>query len=309
MRSANKLAPALALAFLAGCGNYGNGPIIDSIYVNALPSDKQLAYVVPKDPSSPLCLLGQSKTAQDTHDLGVDLELEVQGILAIINFIKAQPPTAREQSSRTWGPWPDGQHAGIWDRVTMTRLSDTHFTFAIDQRQGTSGEFITILASDLLGADATHGSGALQFNYGASARLGTSKPTDPQSGFLEIDYDAGSDPRTIHLATTNVASPIDVKVAAYADGQASIALDYTTPTSKGTAHVVATSKFLGTGAGTAKVTLTAAQLGNTITECWDAVYCRSYFHDLAGWTNPPCTQAFCELGNVLSCPAVHGGPP
>ena len=94
----------------------------------------------------------------------------------------------------------------------------------------------------------------------------------------------------------------DVDVFAYADGQSRIDLDFTDV--KG-AHITATSKFLITGAGRSQVAVQSGIFADQVSECWDPTYCRTYIKDNAGWTNPPCAGAFCELGSVGSCPVVH----
>jgi hypothetical protein len=305
MRLVNKTLTLLVLASVAACGNYGNLSIDDAIYVNALPSKDQLTYTVPKDPAAPACVLGESKTASDTFTIGTNLEQLVLGILQIIDFIKAQPPSSRDAQSRTWGPWPDGQHPGIWDRVKMVRLSDAHFTFTVEQSQGIGGTYLTSLSADLLGAHATTGTGTLTFDYSASAQLGIGKPTDPTSGFVDIAYAAAGDPRTIDIKTRSVTPPVEFKVAAYADGEMQVFIDLTA--ADGT-HIVGTSKFVKSGAGAASVRADRGLLGDTIDECWDALYCRGYLNDLAGWS-PPCVGALCVLGSLANCPSLTGGLP
>ena len=136
----------------------------------------------------------------------------------------------------------------------------------------------------------------------APLKKGTGKPTDPTQGFLDIGYDASGDPRQIHLSTREVPSITDVDVFAYADGQSRIDLDFTDV--KG-AHITATSKFLITGAGRSQVAVQSGIFADQVSECWDPTYCRTYIKDNAGWTNPPCAGAFCELGTLSSCPVVH----
>jgi hypothetical protein len=134
-------------------------------------------------------------------------------------------------------------------------------------------------------------------------QLGTSKPSDPQSGTEPIVYDASADPRTIDITLNGIVNPPHIAVAAYADGQVQIGLSFVD--ANGTNFGV-TSKFVAGGAGTAQYTIrTAVGFTDTITECWDALYCRSYIKDLGGWLRPPCTSAFCELGDKSTCPSVH----
>ena len=226
--------------------------------------------------------------------------------MKIIDFIRAQPPTSRDAGSRTWGPFPDAQHPGIWTRVKMARLGEAHFTFVVDQGKSVSGPYLTVLSSDLRGSQATSGSGTLSFDYAASAQLGTGKDTDPKSGFLDISYQAAGDPRTIEIKNRDVVPAVDFTVAAYGDGQMQLGFDFVDADG---AHFFGISKFLKTGAGAAKVRGEKGPFGDTIEECWDPAYCRGYLNDLAGWTTPPCLGAFCVKGSLASCPSVHGGLP
>jgi hypothetical protein len=295
---------SLAAAILcAGCGNYGNLTLDDAPFVNALPRASDLKYAVPQGNGQPVCLLGESKVAVDTRSFAVGLAASLDAILALIDLVRAVPATERTASQRTWGPWPDQRHPGIWDRVVMQKLDDTpRWSFQLDQRAGTTGDWLTILSAQFVGAQAKDGQGTMHLDWTAMHTLGTSAANDPQAGAIDIEYTLAGDPRTIHGATTGTVQALDVTVAIYADGQLRFDLDFTDANG---AHITATSKFASSGAGRASYAVSSGIFGDTITECWDALYCRSYIDDPAGWLRPPCTTAFCQLGAISTCPAVH----
>jgi len=295
---------AAAMLFVVGCGNYGNAVADDAPFYAALPKAADLMVNVPKADAQPLCgSLGESKIAVDTRNLGIGLTTGVYGILGVIDAIRNVTPTTRTAESRMWGPFPDGQHAGLWFQVTMVRVSSLpSYTFAVQQRKGLAGTFVTTLSADLIGAVAKKGSGQLHYDYAAAASLGIGKPDDPTVGHLDVTYDLVSDPRTISLRTVGTPTISKVDIASYADGQAALVLDFLDGTG---AEITSTSKFIGSGAGVAQYAVKKGIFGDTIRECWDALYCRTYLKDPANWISPPCTSGFCELGNAALCPAVH----
>ena len=302
MHSATKHLALCALIALCGCGNYGNLTLEDSVYLNALPSSQDLKYDGPQGTGQPLCgALGSSKIATDTRTLAVQLSQSVVGFLGVIDFIKALPPSQRDSNSRTWGPWPDNDHPGVNVLVKMTKVSEEpRFTLEI-QQQPRGGTFVTVVTGEFIGALAHKGHGALHFNYAASAAVGTNKLGDPIAGSLNIDYDFTSDPRTIHIATSGVPVSTDVGIASYLDGQARVDLKYT-DTASGD-QVAASSKFNAKGEGIANWSAKRGIYADSGKECWDMSYCRTYINDIAGWTQPPCTGAFCIKGLEASCPS------
>jgi hypothetical protein len=297
MRLATSIAAAFALS-VAGCGNYGNTAIDDAPFYNALPRAEYLKVDVPKDAAQPLCALGESKIATDTRNLGIGLAVGVYAILGVIDAVRSFPPTTRTTDTRLWGPFPDGQHPGITVQVRMVRLAPDRFTFAVEQKRDPAGAFLTTLSADLNGAVAQRGSGTLHYDYANAAALGIGKVDDPTQGRLDIDYDFSSDPRTIALRTVGTLKSSSVDISSFAaSGQTWLSLAFL----DGTDQITASSKFIKSGAGSAKYSIKRGIAANVISECWDALYCRSYIKDAAGWINPPCTTNFCELGLPSSC--------
>ena len=302
-RGATIGAAAMLAVLLAGCGNYGNAVLDDAPFYAALPKASDLAVNVPKSASQPACALGESKIAGDTRNLGTGLTVGVLGILAVIDAIRNVTPTTRTEDSRSWGPFPDGQHQGLWVQVTMTRVTATPtYTFAVQQRKGLTGTFVTTLSADLTGAVAQKGSGKLHYDYAAAVSLGINKPDDPTVGHLDIAYDLVSDPKTISLRTVGTPTSTSVDIASYADGQAALVLDFI---DENGAEISSTSKFIGTGAGDAHYSFKSGPFGDAIHECWDALYCRTYMKDFGGHVGPCNGTTFCELGSVALCPTVH----
>jgi hypothetical protein len=294
-----RLPAVVAAAALAACGNYGNGAIDDAPFYNALPRAEYLKVDVPKDAAQPLCGLGESKIATDTRNLGIGLAVGVYVILGVIDAVRSFPPTTRTADTRLWGPFPDGQHPGITVQVRMVRIAPDRFTFAVEQKRDPAGAFLTTLSAELNGAVAQRGSGTLHYDSANAAALGIGKVDDPTQGRLDIDYDFSSDPRTIALRTVGTLKSVSVDISSFAaSGQTWLSLAFL----DGADQVTASSKFVKSGAGSAKYSVKSGTFADVISECWDANYCRSYLKDPAGRITPPCTGgAFCEFGSSSSC--------
>ena len=298
---------SVALA-LCACGNYSNE---DLVFISAIPSREQLRIAVPKSEGQALCALGEATYATGAQTQGKGVNQGIDGILGLIDTIRAVPPTVRDGDRRTWGPWRDDKHAGVEYVVTMIRTRGAtpagdqfDYLFA-GRREG--GSWIPVLTGTFTGSQARHGTGTLLLDFQAAWLLGTNNPTDPH-GAIQVDYTLSGDPRTIELQLS-AAPGFGLSIyhyvwAGYSDGRA--LFDFKFSDTGGNVFTV-DARFTAKGDGRASITGTAAN-GDTahIDSCFDGQACLTWLDDIHGFT-PACGgRAFCKLGNQAACP---GGTP
>src|SRR5512144_2414976 len=119
MRSA---CSAAGLALLCACGNLSNE---DVAFQLAIPQRQQLHVAVPQGTAAQnLCAIGSADVYASAKTTGTQINAAVDAILALVDSIRSVTPTSRDEDSRTWGPFPDKEHAGVTIRVTMFRELD-----------------------------------------------------------------------------------------------------------------------------------------------------------------------------------------
>jgi hypothetical protein len=302
MRSAS----SALLLFACACGTLSNE---DVAFLEALPQKEALHVAVPAGSSGQtLCAIGtadfwiNAKTSGDKINKGVD------GILTLVDAIRVAPPTTRDTDQRTWGPFPDGNHAGVDIEVTMFRELDANglpwrWIFTISARRA-PGSFLPILEGEFFSPQARNGIGRIAFHFEYSWTLGINGPTDPHTPML-IFYDLAGDPHTISLDLTGGAGlglpSFDYGWAGYADGHGRF--DYALPDAKSGCTLELTTFFTAAGAGH-DVVRASCPLGlfGDVHQCWDASACLTYVDDPFAFT-PQCLGLKpCLLGNPASCP-------
>jgi len=300
-----------ALLLAAACGNLSNE---DVAFLVAIPQRDQLHVAVPANDGTvqPACLYGAADVWTNAKTSGDGLNAAVDGLIAFVDAIRAQPPTSRDQDSRTWGPFPDQQHPGIEFRATLDRELDAnrvpwHWIFDISARGQASGTaFVPILEAEFFGAQAVNGIGRMTLHFETAAALGINKPTDP-TGPMRIYYDRFEDPRTISLDLTSSTGfglvSFDYGYAGYADGHGRF--DYAFPDPKSGCKVEVTTYFDKLGEGRDVVRLDCGVIGvlGPIEQCWDRSACLTYANDPFAFT-PACLGVKpCTLGAATDCPA------
>jgi hypothetical protein len=289
-----------ALLLICACGTLSNE---DVQFLEAMPQKDQLHVQVPKgDTSQPACALGSADVWTSAKTTGDAINAGVDGILGLIDNIRAVPPTTRDTDLRTWGPFPDKDHKGVQIKVTMERELDA---------TGTPWRWIyTIAANDLpflegefFGAAAKNGIGRMTLHFENAWTLGINKPTDPKTP-MKIFYDLSTDPKTISLDLTSgigfgLAS-FDYGWAGYADGHGRF--DYAIPQSNGCLLEV-TANFTAKASGrlTYRALCPLGLVYGDIVQCFDISACLTYVNDPFAFTAQCNGVKPCVLGDAASC--------
>ena len=296
---------ALAV-FACACGTLSNE---DIAFFEALPQKEQLHVQVPQnDTAQPACLIGPAEVWTNAKATGDSINSGVDGILGLVDAIRAVPPTTRDTDQRTWGPFADDKHPGVDDQVTMVRELDAQgvpwrWIYTISARRKPAG-FLPILEGEFFGAQAKNGIGRLTLHFENSHAVGIDKPGDPQSP-ARIFYDLSSDPRTVSLDLTAGLGlgllRFDYGYAGYQDGHGRF--DYAFPDPKSGCTIEVTTLFTARGSGrdVYRARCGTFTIGD-IRQCWDVSACLTYVDDPFAFT-PQCNGVKpCLLGNPASCP-------
>ena len=298
---------ASALLLLAACGNLSNE---DLAFLEALPQKDQLHLSVPGNGTSQnLCSLGSADVWTNAKSTGDGINAVVDSTTALVDQIRAIPPTTRDTDSRTWGPFPDGQHPGFLVQVNMSRELDAagvpwRWLYSIEERKPPA-DFVPILEGEFFGAQARDGIGRMTLHFENIAALGINKPSDPTFP-AHFYYDLASDPHTVALDLTNGISGFGLVgfyygYAGYADGHGRF--DYAFPSTNPAGCLVqVNADFTAKGAGKATFTLQCpvATFG-PVTQCWDVSACIVYADDPFAFT-PACNGVKpCMLGAQSAC--------
>lgn len=299
MRSGHELclaAAALAAAATGyGCGNYSND---DVAFIAAVPHGASLHVAVPALQAQPVCANGTADSFVKARSTGASINAGLDGVLALVDFVRGLEPTTRALDRRTWGPFPDDKHPGVEIEVIMVRRpgatpGQTRFLYAFEARRA-GGPFIPLLEGTFLGASAETGSGVLEVHFDNARALAIGNPGDPQ-GLVDFFYDLASDPRTLSLQLNGDGfglSAFAYQYAGYKDGHA--IFDFIFSDANATRYFV-DSKFAATVRGRADVQYrTSAGATGSFVECWDDSACTTYKTDPAG-AKPP-------IGSLASCP-------
>ena len=296
---------ALALCVTA-CGDLSNQ---DIAFLEAIPRKESLHVQVPDQGAQPLCgpgSFGDAEVWNNARRTGDALNAGVDGILGLVDKIRALPPTTRDEDSRVWGPFPDQQHPGVTIRVTLSRELDAHsipwrYLYSIDARR--AGAFLPLLAGEFYGAQASKGSGKLTIHFENALALQTNKPDDPASP-ERIFYDLASEPRTVSLDLTDISAArllkFDYGYVGYLDGHGRF--DYAFPDKNGCVITVSTS-FTARGAGRGRLHFSCGGgvfVGDVV-QCWNENACLTRIEDPYAFT-PACGGLKpCLLGAASSC--------
>src|SRR5438105_4545192 len=312
MRLGSETLIAAALLCCA-CGNLSNE---DIAFLEALPRRDDLHVAVPANAAQPACLLGDASQWRGAKDTGDKLNAGVDGILALVDAVRAISPSSRRPDLRVWGPFPDRSHPGVEFEVSILRIppppgsgnATQAWSYAFDARRD-GGKYLEILYGVFVGAQARSGLGELQIDFDNSRALQINSPNDP-TGTAFFHYDLTGDPRIVQIdlgAAGLGLSQFDYFYAGYTNGSGRF--DYLFPDAQGNRYTLQTW-FTRSGTGKAHIlvrTPPPLTLSGTIDECWDASACLTYLVDPLDLT-PACAgkpPGTCILGDPLTgCPAV-----
>jgi hypothetical protein len=295
----------LAACGLCACGNLSNE---DVAFFEALPQKDQLHVQVPaNDTAQAACAIGPADIWTSAKATGDNINSGVDGILGLVDSIRAVPPTTRDTDQRTWGPYPDAQHPGVVNQVTMVRELDAQgvpwrWIYAISARRPPA-DLLPILEGEFFGAQARSGVGRMTLHFESSAALGINKASDPTSP-ARVFYDLSGDPRTVSLDLSAGLGlgllRFDYGYAGYADGHGRF--DYAIPDPKNGCTLEVTTFFTPQGAGHLAYRARCGTLVfGDVKQCWDVSACLTYVNDPFALTQQCNGVKPCLLGNALSC--------
>jgi hypothetical protein len=281
-----------------GCGNYSNE---DLEFMNALPQPDDVALAAPLRPT--VRPADEDDALKMTIRVTTAVKAGVLGALAFVDKVRTAYPTAREQNTRIWGPFPDDNNPGWQVELRMTRTLATdgltpHFEYEMIMIAPAPINFGTDEAprseTQVLGGwfesvgRARSGVGALLLTPKAARDAGADVKDLDKLVTETIDYDNRTWPRVLDLSLTNEPPPdprTEAESATYhyeraqnGDGGMRFSfLQDSVPGPLGVETLEVASRWRGTGEGQAKISVLAGDgMGFTWTDCWDGTSRTAY---------------------------------
>jgi hypothetical protein len=305
-----RLVCSAAALVILGCTACGTLSDEDIAFLSALPRKSDLHVQVPVQSSSvqPACAIGDAADWRAAKEKGDQINAAVDDVLALVDVVRAIPPTQRKTNLRVWGPFPDDKHPGIEYQVSILRFppppdakQSIAYLYSFEGRR-TGGAFQTVVDGFFLGGQAKGGQGQIDLHFDSARALGTDKPDDPH-GDMVIRYDETGDPRTVQLNLGQGGlslDPFDYFYAGYSNGSGRF--DYVLNDAASGTHEVINAFFKADGSGTADVTFRTPLVTANVAECWDALACLTFVSDPLSVTKLCGVNASC--GVASACPAV-----
>jgi hypothetical protein len=296
----------ILLASTMACGNLSNE---DVAFLEAIPQKEQLQLKVPaNDSAQPACALGTADIYTSAKTTGDNINAGVSGLLTLVDAIRGTPATTRDRDSRTWGPFPDGKHAGFAVKVSMQRLVDAQgvpwrWDYQISEAPP-GGSMVAIIEGNFYGAQARTGNGNITLHFESTHALGIAGANDPQFP-MHIYYDLGDDPHTISVDLTEGAGfgvpSFDYDYSGFADGHGSFS--YALAGGNGCTEDILT-QFNAQGAGKDSFHVVCGPfVSQEVQQCWDASACLTYINDPLAVSLACNGVKPCLLGNIAQCPS------
>jgi hypothetical protein len=279
-------------ALAAGCGNYSNE---DLEFMNALPERDALAVAIPPVTSA-IALAREAELARATHDTTRGLNALSGSLVAIVDAVRSFPPTARTDSSRIWGPFPNdpkGKNPTWQTRMIVSRNDNTagQFDYEIDEHEvGTADTDWSVFVRGFFlgGRSARRGTGHVELLTADVRAKGLDVSDLGVLDHLEIDYDTLADPLTLTMHITDLPDPGSTEPAPRAEyryranalGQGEMTFDLFKNVVPGDAieDVRIVSQWLPTGEGMATLMVVSGD-GMGVArqlECWDRSFAATY---------------------------------
>jgi hypothetical protein len=312
MRSVNRLAAVAAALALSACGDWSNE---DVRFLSALPTREDLHVAVPPPASAAgalqACTDGPASLWLSAKPTSDGLNAAVDVVVTLVDAVRRQPPTARADDLRRWGPFDDQKHPGREVQVIITRQTGPDggvvHAFSFEARVKGDAGFTPVLTGTFEGPSARAGAGSLELSFEALRALGLADADTPH-GVMVAHYDRTSDPRTVHIGLDQGGFGVERFEYGYA-GYAAGGGWFEYVIRKGLARLTITSSFDAAGAGRAQVSYLSFAVQGSFRQCWDAAACLVYVDDPGNYScNVGPSLPACSLGAVTACPAVPAPP-
>lgn len=296
---------ALCLVGLA-CGNYSNE---DLEFMAAVPTTTQLAVELPAAVNT----VAEAELAKRTHDAIATVNGALRDVLGLVDGVRAYTPTSRTDDSRTWGPFPDGQHPGwSWELIVLRdATSPTTFTYQLQtQNAAAQTGWLLFVSGSFDGAGgARQGSGQVAANFKALSDAqfpldsGAAKLADLSIAYHNVDLAGSPTQVTMTIdsapdATGSVTSlNIQYEILTDQSGEMAFTLTGNLVAGPATEIVQVNSQWLPSGAGEATMRVASGDgAGLEQTECWDGAFAATF-------ESKPWSPAD-DVGTADACPAL-----
>src|SRR6185369_3193918 len=165
---------ALLVSVATGCGgNYSNEDIDFQL---ALPERED---IVVKLPAQSLDTADSAEYYRSTHTVTKSLNGIADAFLALIDYVRLNPPTERVQGHRVWGPFPAERHPDWNVHMVLDREGDpnqpSRFDYSIEVRPtaNPAASWIPIIIGNFAPAGGVRrGIGELRFTATAARAAG-----------------------------------------------------------------------------------------------------------------------------------------
>jgi hypothetical protein len=278
-------------AVVMGCGNYSNE---DLEFMNALPERDALAVNIPPVTGA-IALAREAELARTTHETTRGLNALSGSLVAIVDWVRSFPPTARTDSSRIWGPFPNdprGKNPGWQTRMIVSRSTEVagQLDYEIAQHKVGAADTdwpVFVRGFFLSGRSARRGTGHVELLTAEVRAKGLDVSDLGMLDHLEIDYDTLGDPLTITMHITDLPDPgsadpapqADYRYRANAAGQGEMTFDLFKNVVPGAAieDLRIVSQWLPSGEGMATLMVVSGDgMGARQLECWDRSFAATY---------------------------------
>lgn len=302
-----------SVAVLAGCG--GNWSNADLAFANALPQRDELKSRLPTaSTAQPLegvstrqdgLMVGDPSNAwAQTRKAATDFNGMLDQLLGVVDQVRRVAPSTRSATSRTWGPYPDGNNPGREVQVRITRVDDVNFEWFIESR-ASGGEFLRILTGNFRASEtARRGQGSIVVHVKDFRDVVRVEPTLMQLDEIQVGYVTDLFPKRVEmLFTVKPGSSVGLSSLGYTsreqqDGSGSMRFVYALPGPE-VQELEITSVWKPTGEGRSLgVVRRGTYTGANVTECWGRSF--TVVHYAESWVGGQ------RSGNEADCAVVEG---
>jgi hypothetical protein len=247
-----------------------------------------------------------AKFYEFTRALADGVDGVTRSILGSIWIVVHTRPTTVGNHEATWGPGADNALSPVVWRLKVTEVSDGVFDYALHGRPKAStdeADYLAVLEGRGYGrSHAEHRNGYFVVDNDAAEKLDPARAHD--QGTTKITHHASAWPATIAVEIRPTPAPnwADVTVTHQPDGSGAVdvsALSDIEETSKDgkLEDVVMHNRWAKDGAGRADVQISGGSVPMLVkaTECWSALFERSYYTDSAGLASTVGDPAACAF--------------